>query len=77
MRGVPNGTGEYLYALFAIQMAVQFRQVGGFSLLDAALYPLHVVFFTLVFARSLVHTYVLRRVNWRGRRFRTNARTNG
>jgi 4,4'-diaponeurosporenoate glycosyltransferase len=74
VHGVPNGTGEYLYALFAIQMAVLFRQVGSFSVLDAVLYPLHVVFFTLVFARSLVHTYVLRRVTWRGRRIRTNSR---
>lgn len=69
---VPNGTGEYLYALFAIQMAVFFKQVGDFSLLDALLYPLHAVFFALVFASSIFQTYVLRRVAWRGRRVRTS-----
>lgn len=72
--GVPNGTGEYLYALFAIQMAVLFKQVGSFWLLNAILYPLHAIFFTLVFLRSLFYTYVLRRVAWRGRRVRTAAR---
>lgn len=73
VHGVPNGAGEYIYGLFAIQMAVYFRQVGSFSLLDAVLYPLHAVFFVLVFARSLFHTFVLRRVAWRGRRVSTRS----
>lgn len=71
--GIPSTKSEILYGLYAIQMAVLFRQVGSFSLLDALLYPLHAVFFTLVFARSLFHTYVLRRVVWRGRHVRTRA----
>ena len=58
-------------------MAVLFRQVGNFWLINAILYPLHAVFFTLVFARSIFHTFVLRRVTWRGRRVSTNARTDG
>ena len=74
VHGVPNGVGEYIYALYVIQMAVLFRQVGAFTLLDALLYPLHAVFFLLVFARSLFHTFVLRRVAWRGRSVRTRAR---
>jgi len=69
--GVPNGTGEYLYALFVVQMAVLFRQVGSFTVLDALLYPIHATFFTLVFASSLFQTYVLRRVAWRGRHVKT------
>jgi 4,4'-diaponeurosporenoate glycosyltransferase len=53
--------------MFTVQMAVQLRQVGNFGVIDALLYPVHVIVMALLFARSLWRTYVRRTVRWRGR----------
>jgi 4,4'-diaponeurosporenoate glycosyltransferase len=55
-----------VYGLFAAQWAVLGRRVGRFGL-AALLWPLLAAFFVVVFVWSLVSTYVLRRVRWRGR----------
>jgi len=62
--------------LYMVQMGVMFKQVGRFGVLDALVYPLHVVFLVLVFLRSLWRTYVLRRVTWRGRSIPTGPSRN-
>jgi 4,4'-diaponeurosporenoate glycosyltransferase len=56
-----------VYVAYATQLAVQLRRVGRFSPLTAALFPVPLAFFLAVFARSLVRTFVRRRVTWRGR----------
>ena len=53
--------------LFALQMGVQFRQMGSFGWVDAILYPLHLVFFTFMFLLGIFKVRVFRRVEWRGR----------
>ncbi|UDY37728.1 glycosyltransferase [Dermatobacter hominis] len=59
--------GAVAYAAMVAQVAVLFRAVGRFGPLSAALYPLHLVVFVLVFVRSLWSTHVRREVRWRGR----------
>jgi 4,4'-diaponeurosporenoate glycosyltransferase len=65
--GLPRLPSVVLGLLFALQMAVQFRRVGRFDLLDALLYPIHAVFFVGVWVWALFKALVLRRVLWRGR----------
>lgn len=60
-----------LYAAYVVQLLVLLRRVGRFSPLVALAYPLPLAFFIGVFVRSLVLTYVRRRVGWRGRTIRT------
>jgi 4,4'-diaponeurosporenoate glycosyltransferase len=61
------GPAAVAYAAFAGQLAVQLRQLGNFGWVAAAAYPVLVVFFVAVFARSLWFLGVRRRVAWRGR----------
>ncbi len=68
--GIPKTPAVILVALFVLQFWVLFRQVGNFGLVDALLYPFHVLFFLGVFLRSFAHTYLFRRVRWRGRQAR-------
>lgn len=56
-----------LYAAMVAQLAVAFRRVGRFAAWSAWCYPVLLVVFLVVFARSLWQTYVRRRVTWRGR----------
>jgi 4,4'-diaponeurosporenoate glycosyltransferase len=55
------------FAATVAQVAVLFRAVGGFGPVSAALFPLHLVGFVAVFARSIWCTVVRRQVRWRGR----------
>jgi 4,4'-diaponeurosporenoate glycosyltransferase len=55
-----------VYALFTVQWAAFGHRVGRFRF-AALLWPLLTVFFVVVFAWSVVSTYALRRVSWRGR----------
>lgn len=60
-----------VYAAYAAQFLVLLRRVGGYSPLTAVLFPIPVLFFVLVFVRSVVRTFVRRQVTWRGRSIRT------
>lgn len=70
MGGLRTWPAYALTAMFAVQMGVMFRQVGTFGWLDALLYPVHLVFFTAVFAIGIFRARVSRRVRWRGRSVR-------
>ena len=59
------------YAAYASQLAWMLGRIGRFGWTTAALYPLPLAFFLVVFARSLVRTHVRRRVTWRGRTIAT------
>ena len=41
--------------------------MGSFGWVDAALYPVHLLFFTLVFLLGIFSVRISRRVHWRGR----------
>ncbi|HVO40572.1 MAG TPA: glycosyltransferase [Spirochaetia bacterium] len=61
-------TAMAFYVLYAGQAFWMFRRIGSFGLHSAFLFPIHLVFFAAVFVRSLVLTFLLRRVSWKGRR---------
>ena len=56
-----------VYVLFAVQFHVLLRRIGDFGLATAALFPLVLVAFLGLFARSVVLTLGPGRVRWRGR----------
>jgi 4,4'-diaponeurosporenoate glycosyltransferase len=56
-----------LYAAYALHMAVMLRRVGRFGVVTAILYPLPLMVFVALFARSWFATRVRRQVSWRGR----------
>lgn len=59
-----------LTTMFAVQIGVLFRQVGAFGWVDALLYPVHLLFFALLFLLGIFSVRVSRRVHWRGRSVR-------
>lgn len=59
--------GGALYALFAVQILVFLGKLGNFGPAPALLYPLPLLFFIFVLLRSAFSTFVLGRVNWKGR----------
>lgn len=73
---LPAASAWVLYALFAGQFLVMFRQVGRFRLVTSLAFPVPLAFFVAVFLRSLWCTHVRRSVTWRGRSIPT-ARARG
>lgn len=59
------------YGGYVLQLGWMLRRIGRFGWWPALLYPVALVFFIAVFARSVVLTYVRREVTWRGRTIRT------
>lgn len=67
--------GSPLFVLASMaQLWVQGRRVGRFGPVTALCYPLLLVFFLVVFVRSVALTAVGHRVLWRGRRVATRSR---
>lgn len=56
------------YVLYGIHVFVLTRRAGNFSPTIIVLYPLFVLFFTVIFLYSLYRTHVKRSVMWRGRK---------
>jgi 4,4'-diaponeurosporenoate glycosyltransferase len=57
----------WFYLASVVQLVVQGRRVGRFGVVSAVLYPLLLVFFLVVFLRSVLLTVLGRPVRWRGR----------
>ena len=62
-----GGAAAALYAAYAAQLAWMLARVGRFGAATSVAYPVPLVFFLAVFARSLVLTNVRGEVRWRGR----------
>ena len=60
-------TSVWFYAASAVQVLVLGRRSGRFGPLSAVAYPLLVVFFLVVFLRSVALTLLRRPVPWKGR----------
>lgn len=58
----------WLWPASALQVLVMSRRAGRFGAIGAALYPLHLVLFTAVVARSIVLRATGGSIEWRGRR---------
>lgn len=67
----PAAAGVYL--AYAGQLAWMLRRIGRFGWWPALLYPLPLVFFLAVFARSLILTHLRGEVRWRGRTIATRS----
>jgi 4,4'-diaponeurosporenoate glycosyltransferase len=72
--GLPRTMSFVFGGLFALQIAVQLRQVSAFGLLDALVYPFHVGVLVVLLVLSMWMTFVRRRVRWRGRMVPVRAR---
>lgn len=70
----PMWVGPVVYALYAATTWRMLKGIGRFKGWASVLFPLPLAFFALVVARSLVLTYLVRRVAWRGRVIRTSGR---
>jgi 4,4'-diaponeurosporenoate glycosyltransferase len=55
------------YAATATAVAAMLRRVGSFRVATAVLFPIPLAVFCGLFVRSLLHTFVLGRVSWKGR----------
>lgn len=58
-----------LYSALAAQVYFQFRRVGSFHWVTALLYPVCLIFYFLVFTRSLLRNRLGKRNTWKGRVF--------
>jgi 4,4'-diaponeurosporenoate glycosyltransferase len=56
-----------LYVLAALQTLLFSRQIGTFRVFTSALFPIPLVFFFVIFARSVFRRATNRSTNWRGR----------
>lgn len=73
----PWWVGLAAYGLFAVQFHVLARRIGSFGVVTAAVYPLLLGAFVLLFAWSLVLALGPGRVRWRGRTIDVRARPGG
>ncbi|GIP42762.1 glycosyl transferase [Paenibacillus sp. J45TS6] len=59
--------GTVIYALYALEIAVLLRRVGNFRSWVWSFYPLPLLFFLLLFIRSILMTFVKKKVKWKDR----------
>ncbi len=65
--------GEYiapwaiLYFLFAAGLFRMLRMIGNFKMISSILFPIHLIFFNIVFFRSLYLKIFNKRVSWKSR----------
>ncbi|MEX2659608.1 MAG: glycosyltransferase family 2 protein [Acidimicrobiales bacterium] len=64
---VPGPVAVACYVAVVLQLVVHLRRLGTFGPVVALAYPVALAVFLAVFARSLVVTYVVGRVSWKGR----------
>jgi 4,4'-diaponeurosporenoate glycosyltransferase len=66
--------GIIFYLAYVGQLWWLFRRIGNFTLVTAVLYPIPLLFFVLVFLRSIYFTLVRRHVTWKGRSIQLHRR---
>ncbi|ABS60413.1 glycosyltransferase [Fervidobacterium nodosum] len=64
---MPLGYVVLRYAGFTIIVYLLSKPIGDYKWYDAIIYPLHFIFFAVVFLYSLYKTTILKKVTWRGR----------
>ena len=57
----------FAYSAYGAQIFWILRRIGNFSRLTALFFPIPLIFFGLIFFRSVILTFVIRQVRWRGR----------
>jgi 4,4'-diaponeurosporenoate glycosyltransferase len=66
--------GLVSYILYVVQINWMQTRIGNFGPLSAVLYPFMLLFFLVVFVRSLRLTWLKRSVRWKGREIRVTDR---
>jgi len=56
-----------LYLLFALQIWLMLTRIGAFRFCTSLLYPIYLLFYLAVFARSLMFVVLKKKVSWKGR----------
>lgn len=64
---LPGVVAGACYLAVALQLWIHLRRLGTFGPVVALLYPVALVLFLAVFTRSVLATFVLGRVRWKGR----------
>jgi 4,4'-diaponeurosporenoate glycosyltransferase len=66
----PLVVGVVMYPICVAQLLLLSRVVGRFTIVDAVIYPVHLVFFLAVLCVSVWRRFVVRTVSWKGRSVR-------
>jgi len=64
---LPAWTGLIVYSSYALAIGWMLRETGRFRWWTSVLFPIPLCFFAVIVVRSLLSTYLLRRVTWKGR----------
>lgn len=59
-----------LYFMYVLQILLQIKRIGNFSIFAAAGFPYFVVFFVIIFSRSVFLTKIKKQVHWKNRTIR-------
>jgi 4,4'-diaponeurosporenoate glycosyltransferase len=66
----PLVVGAVMYPICVVQLFLSSRVVGRFTIVDAVIYPAHLVFFVAVLCVSVWRRFSLRTVSWKDRSVR-------
>ncbi len=67
VKGELLGVWLILYVLYAVQIYMMLIRIGSFRWITALCYPVALLFYLMVFMRSLVRTGLRKNVSWKGR----------
>ncbi len=59
---------NFFYILFVIQFYIISKNLGDYKFYDAILYPIHFMFFLLLFLYSIFRSFFVKTVIWKGRK---------
>lgn len=64
----PNFIWPVLYGQYTVQIFWMLNRIGSFRVLGSFMFPLHLIFFSLVFTRSLLYKLFNRKIEWKSRK---------
>jgi 4,4'-diaponeurosporenoate glycosyltransferase len=60
-----------LYFAFSLQMYWMLRRIGSFKIISALFFPFHLIFYSVVFSRSLFYQLGGKNIQWKSREVKT------
>ncbi len=57
----------FMYLAFALQVYWMLRRIGSFKIFSSLLFPVHLIFYVVVFSRSLYYQIFKKSINWKSR----------
>lgn len=55
------------YILFSIQMYWMLHRIGTYKIISALIFPLHLLFFVIIFSRSIYYQVTKKKIQWKSR----------